>query len=422
MLEPLRDPRYRLLWLTGLAASTARWMDLVVLGWLALALTDSPLMVGVAAFCRTAPMMLVGPFAGVLADRLPRVRVMIAVQALNVVVASALALLFAVGLAGFGGLVALEILLGVAWVLDFPSRRTVLFAVVGRERLTIAVSLESMSMQGAKMIGPLMGGLLLSRVGPAACYLALAGISLGALAAAHRLDRRIALPGAPGGEPLLASLAAGLREVRGHPAILGVLAITVLMNTLVFPYQQILPVFARDVLQVGPVALGLLVGVEGLGALLSSLVIGARANHVKHAPVFAGSSLAAAVLLLAFSASPWYALSLALQLGIGAAESGFGTMQSAIVLLSAPEHARGRAMGILSACIGTQPLGSLWLGFLASRTGAPLATGLVAALAVVLMIPVALRLRAVGLDGRPPSRLSPGAAGLAKLVRRRALV
>jgi MFS family permease len=392
VLEPLRDPRYRLLWLMGLCAATARWMDLVVLGWLVLSLTDSPLMVGVAAFCRTAPMMLFGPFAGVLADQLPRVRVMIGVQALNVAVASALALLFAAGLGGFGILVALEVLLGVAWVLDFPSRRTVLFAVVGREQLTTAVSLESMSMQGAKMVGPLVGGILLSRLGPAACYVALAALSLGALAAARRLDRRIALPGAATSEPVLASLGAGLREVRGQPAILGVLAITVLMNALVFPYQQILPVFARDVLQVGPVALGLLVAAEGLGALASSLAIAARAGQVRHARLFGASSLAAALFLLAFAASPWYGLSLALQLGVGAAESGFGTMQSAIVLLDAPERARGRAMGILSACIGTQPLGSLWIGFLASRMGAPLATGLNALLAFVLMSPVAIRL------------------------------
>jgi hypothetical protein len=77
---------------------------------------------------------------------------------------------------------------------------------------------------------------------------------------------------------------------------------------------------------------------------------------------------------------------------MGVVESGFGTMQSAIILLAAPERARGRAMGILSACIGTQPLGSLWIGFLTSRAGAPLATGIEAALAFVLMVPVAIRL------------------------------
>lgn len=392
MLEPLRDVRYRILWVMGLCASTARWMDLLVLGWLALALTDSPLMVGVAAFCRAAPMMLLGPFAGVLADRLPRVRVMIWVQALNVAATTTLALLFAGGLAGFGTLVAIEVVLGVAWALDFPSRRTVLFAIAGRERLTTVVSLESMSMQGAKMIGPLLGGVLLARLGPSACYAALAGLSLGALAGARRLERHVSLPGTPGGEPVLASMAAGLREVRGHPAILGVLAVTILMNTLVFPYQQMLPVFARDVLRIGPAALGLLVAAEGLGAFAASLVIGARGGRVDHPRLFAGSSLAGALCLLAFALSPWYALSFLLQVGIGMAESGFGTMQSAIVLLSAPEGARGRAMGILSACIGTQPIGSLWIGFLASRAGAPLATALDAALACALMVPVALRL------------------------------
>jgi MFS family permease len=174
-----------------------------------------------------------------------------------------------------------------------------------------------------------------------------------------------------------------------------------------FPYQQMLPVFARDVLRVGPAGLGLLVGAEGLGALGASLAIGARGARVPHARLFAGSSLGGALLLLGFSLSPWYALSLALQLGIGIAESGFGTMQSAIVLLAAPERARGRAMGILSACIGTQPLGSLWIGFLASRAGAPFATGLDAALALVLMLPVAMRLARRRAIWPSPSGSSP---------------
>jgi MFS family permease len=345
-------------------------------------------------------MMVLGPFAGVLADRLPRVRVMITVQILNVTAASALALLFGAGIAGYGLLVAIEVVLGIAWVLDFPSRRTMLFVVAGRERLTAAVSLETMSMQAAKLVGPLLGGILLARLGPAACYLAFAGLSVGALAATWRLGRRVTLPGVLGSEPVLDSLFAGLREVRGHPAILGVLAVTVLMNTLVFPYQQMLPVFARDVLHVGPAPLGLLVGAQGLGALIASAVIGARGGPASQARLFVGSSLAGALLLLAFAWSPWYALSLALQLAIGATDSGFGTMQSAIVLLAAPERAQGRIMGILSACIGTQPVGSLWIGFLTSHVGAPLATGLSAALAFTLMVPVAARLLTAGSRAR----------------------
>jgi MFS family permease len=392
VLGPLRDARYRLLWVTGLCANAARWMDVVVLGWLALTLTDSPLMVGVAAFCRAAPMMALGPFAGVLADRMPRVRVMSAVQVLNIAAALVLALLFGAGLAGFGALVAIQAILGVAWVLDFPSRRTVLFVVAGRDRLTAAVSLETMSMQAAKMVGPLLGGLLLARAGPAACYVAFAALSAGAFVATRRLGRRISLPGSPGAEPVLESLQDGLREARRHPAVLGVLVVTVLMNTLVFPYQQMLPVFARDVLRVGPVPLGLLVAAQGLGALVSSALIGWRGGEIGHGRLFAGSAFTGALLLLAFAASPWYVLSLALQFAIGLTDSGFGTMQSAIVLLAAPERAHGRIMGILSACIGSQPLGSVWVGFLASNFGAPMATGLNAAVAAILMIPVTLRL------------------------------
>ena len=132
-------------------------------------------------------------------------------------------------------------------------------------------------------------------------------------------------------------------------------------------------------------------------------MIGARGGPAGHGRLFVGSSLAGALLLLAFAWSPWYALSLALQLAIGATDSGFATMQSAIVLLTAPVKAHGRVMGILSACIGTQPLGSLWIGFLASRMGAPLATGLNAALACLLMVPVALRLLAGPMGRRRPA-------------------
>jgi MFS family permease len=121
---------------------------------------------------------------------------------------------------------------------------------------------------------------------------------------------------------------------------------------------------------------------------------------VSHVRIFTGSSLAGALLLLAFAWSPSYALSLTLQLAIGATDSGFGTMQSAIVLLAAPERAHGRVMGILSACIGTQPFGSLWIGFLASGIGAPLATGINAALAFVVLVPVAVRLLAASAAAR----------------------
>ena len=258
--------------------------------------------------------------------------------------------------------------------------------------MTNAISLETVSMQLGKMAGPVLGGLLLGRLGAAGCYAALVLLYVAALALTLTLRPRIGrrAPPAAALEPL--ALLAGAREVWARPTIRGVLVITVLMNVLVFPYQQMLPVFARDVLRIGPELLGLLVAADGLGALVAALAIAAHRGFGLHAQLFAGGSMAAATLLLGFAASPWYGLSLVLLCLVGLAESGFATMQSALVLLSAPAAMRGRAMGVLSACIGTGPFGTLWIGLLASHVGAPLATAACSALALALMLPVALRM------------------------------
>jgi MFS family permease len=117
--EILREAPYRRLWFSGLCVNGARWMDLVLLGWLAFQLTDSPFMVAVAAFARSAPMMLLGPFTGLVADRMHRGRVLVFTQALGLATALALAAVFAAGRGGFWPMVGLKVLFGALWALDF---------------------------------------------------------------------------------------------------------------------------------------------------------------------------------------------------------------------------------------------------------------------------------------------------------------
>src|SRR5207249_4717158 len=159
------------------------------------------------------------------------------------------------------------------------------------------------------------------------------------------LSRQLKQP-TTGGEALVASVAAGLREAHSQPVVRAVLIITVVMNVLVFPYQQMLPVLARDFFRVGPELLGLLIAADGLGSLCGGLVLASWRGFKRHRELFVGGSLFAAGLVIAMAATPWYWLSLPVQAGIGLASFGFGTMQSTIVLLAAPERARGRAMGI----------------------------------------------------------------------------
>ena len=390
--EILREGAFRRLWLSGLCVNAARSMDLLVLGWLAFSLTGSPFMVGLAAFARSAPMMALGPFTGVVADRMHRGRVLVFTQTLGLATGLALAAVFATGHGGYGPLVGLELFFGVLWALDFPARRTGLYALVGPRRLASAVSLETISMQIAKMVGPVLAGVGLARVGPAACFASVAALYAGGLVVSLGLGPRIDGPARVSTGSVAASLGAGFRAAWREPTVRAVLVITVLMNVLHFPYQHMLPVFAREVLAAGPEGLGALVAAEGLGALVGALAIGSRGGFIAHRRAFAVAVLLAPMLLVVFAGSRWRWACLAILVLMGLAESGFAAMQSTLVLLSAPEATRGGVMGILSACIGTQPVGTLWIGLLAGGVGVPAAMAANGLVALVAMLPVAVPL------------------------------
>jgi predicted MFS family arabinose efflux permease len=230
------------------------------------------------------------------------------------------------------------------------------------------------------------------RSGPVGCYVALAALYLVALLLLVGLTRRVPLPASGTFEPILAGISTGLREVRVRPVILGVLLITIVMNTLILPYQQVWSVIARDVLRVGPELLGLLVAADGLGALTGALLIASRRDLRRQRELFVGGSLTAGLLVIAMVLAPWYLLALGFQYLLGIAESCFATMQATLCLLAASERARGRIMGLLVACIGTQPLGALWVGFLASQVGAPIAAASGAAVGLVVMAPLTIHM------------------------------
>ncbi|MBI2203829.1 MAG: MFS transporter [Candidatus Rokubacteria bacterium] len=388
-----QDAGYRRLWASGLCVNVARWMDLVTLGWLALQLTGSPFMVAVAAFARAAPMMVLGPFTGIIADRVSRGHLLLVTQAGNATVAVALATLFGAGAGAYAPLVALELAFGMLWSLDFPARRTALFSMLGASRVAQAVSLETVSMQIAKMGGPLIAGACLARLGPAACYGVMATVALAGFVVSLGLQHRIEAPrAARASSSLAATLASGLHAAWESGIVRAVLLITIAMNVLFFPYQHMLPVFARDVLAGGPTTLGALVAADGLGSLAGALAIAAYHGRLAHGRLFATAVLVAPFILVAFSASRSLASCLAFMVVIGVAESGFAAMQSTLVLLAAPAHARGGAMGILSACIGTQPLGTLAIGALAGTLGAPRAFALNAIVALAAIVPLAVPL------------------------------
>src|SRR5258705_6213171 len=276
-----------------------------------------------------------------------------------------------------------------ALALDFPARRTALYTLVGSRRVATAIPVETVWMQVAKMVGPVLAGVGLARLGPAPCYVGVAALYAVGLLVFVGLPGRIGGPSGRDVTSVVASLGAGFREAWREPTVRAVLLITVMMNVLFFPYQHMLPVFARHVLSVGPEWLGGLVAADGLGALLGALAIAGRRGFLPHGRIFGAAVLTAPFLLLGFPSPRWPWACLPVLVLIGACESAFAAMQSTLVLLQAPEASRGRAMGILSACIGTQPAGTLWIGFLAGGIGVPAAMAINGMAALVAMLPAA---------------------------------
>jgi predicted MFS family arabinose efflux permease len=261
------------------------------------------------------------------------------------------------------------------------------YDLVGPQQVVSAMSLETVNNTVGKFLGPLIGGLMIEMTGFAGVYSLLMAVYL--LALGLILQVKANLPAPPGpAQPIWRSLVTGLQYSLHNRVVLGVLCITVIMNALAFSYIQILPVVARDHLRVGPGLMGLLASADGMGTLVGALLLATMRKLPAHGRIFAFGALLELVSLLAFAASPWYALSCVLLFGVGLGNAGFSTMQSTIILLSAEPGMRGRAVGVLGLCIGSTPLGLLELGALSAAAGAPVAIGINAAVGLALWLPV----------------------------------
>ena len=391
--QALANSDYRLL----LGSSTLWWlahyMEMIVLGWLVLELTDSAGLVGLVGFCRSIPSLLVGGFGGLLADRIGRRPLIIASQTLTFCMYATVAVLLAVGMLALWHLVAIALTLGCAWAMDWPTRRALIPDLVGRPRVVDALMLENLGMSVARALGPLLAGIVLDAFNVLGCFLTLSGLSALSLLLLRALSRQpIPHTSSPTSASPLAQIRDSVRYVRQNQPILAVTLITMIMNMLAFPYMNFLPVFARDVLNQGPVGLGYLGASVGIGNVVGLFLVSWARRFASAGWIFIAGTLLHCLALLSFTTSSVFAVSWAFLLLVGIGHACFGIMQSSIVLLSAADERRGQAMGAIAVAIGAGPFGRLQTGALADAFGAPLAVGAEVALAALLVAAVAATL------------------------------
>jgi len=248
------------------------------------------------------------------------------------------------------------------------------------------MSLETINNNSGKIAGPLIGGVLIASTGFVGSYAAILALDAVSLLMISRLK----LPHRPLGEGTPVQVWRSLREGLGHSMgnrmVLGVLSMSLIMNSLVFPIQYFIPVIASDLLMVGPTLGGLLGSAEGIGNFLGGIILAVRRNIGQYGRVFAIGALLVAVMVTLVAWSPWFAVSFSLLLLGGLGQAGFSTMQSTMLLLESAPEMRGRTMGAQGVVNGMGHLvGGTEIGAIASAFGISIAIGLNAGAGILLI-------------------------------------
>lgn len=368
----LRHRNYRLFFVGQGVSLIGTWLTRVALGWWVYRLTGSELVLGVTSFAAQIPTFLLAPFGGVVVDRYDRHRILVVTQALAMLQSVLLTLLALSSRQSVPLILALATFQGLINAFDTPARQAFLVEMVEtKDDLPNAIALNSSMVNGARLLGPSVAGVLIAAFGEAGCF-AIDSVSyLGVLASllAMRLPQKLRKVEA---RPVLLELTNGVRYVAREPALSKVLLVVALTSLTGAPYTTLMPVFAGEILGGGPYTLGFLMAGAGLGAVTGAVWLAGRPNvlGLDRAVAAAVSTFGAALMAFALSRELWLSLPLVVVAGGGmmVALASSNTIVQTIV----DEDKRGRVMSLYTmAFFGMVPFGALAFGSLAARIGAP---------------------------------------------------
>jgi MFS family permease len=374
--EALGFREFRLLWLGQLGSAMTLWMDQVTRGWLMYDLTGSALQLGLVTLVQVLPLLLLSPVAGTAADRYGRKTQLVIAQLLNVPPALILGILVISGRVEPWHLYATGLAAAIVQVFQQPARQALIPESVDRARLTNAIGLTSIAFNVSRSVGPAIAGAIIALVGAGGSYLVQALIyGLTTLAALQ-----LRLPNLPSTTPggnverprsFLASTVEGWQYIAAHETIRTAMLVSVMAQFLGMSFTILLPVFARDVLEVGPAGQGFLLTAQGLGALCSAFVVASmRDSAPKGKLVIIGVTLYG-LLELGFSASHWFAVSVAFMVLIGVCHVAANALVQTIIQGHAAPALQGRVIAVWQQNQVFNVAGGLLAGAAASQWGAP---------------------------------------------------
>ena len=367
MFAALRIRNYRLYFSGQVISNTGTWMQRIAQDWLVLELTNSPLAVGITTALQFLPMLLLGLWGGLIADRYPKRVLLLMTQISMGLLAAILAVLTLADVVQVWQIYLIALGLGLATVVDNPARQVFVNEMVPPQLVRNAVGLNSGNFQLARMVGPAVAGLLISAVGSgwafainAASYL---GVIAGLLAMRNR-ELRI-LPRTPRGP---GQLRAGLRYVKERPQLLWPIVLVFFLGTFGYNFAIILSAYAKDVFVSGADLYGLLNTAMAGGSVVGALLAARRATS-RLALLFSAAA-GFAVLLVLLGLTPWLPLFLVLLVVTGLVSVTFNTLGNSTIQLATDPEFRGRVMSIyMLVFMGSTPLGSLVVGAITDEWG-----------------------------------------------------
>ena len=366
----LKHRNYRLFFVGQGLSLVGTWAQQVAMSWLTWRLTGSPFLLGVVAFSANAGMLLLGTFAGVMVDRVDRRRALLVTQSLLMAQAATLAVITHLGVVDVSHLIALALFLSVVQVFDVVLRQASYVHFVGdRADLPNALALNSMMVNGARVIGPALAGLVLAVTSEAVCF-AINALSFLAVLASLAHMRLPTPPHPPGGAGWWASFVEGARYTLGFAPARAILGLVATTSFTIVPYSSLMPIYAKVHFAGGPQTLGFLLSAAGGGALVAMVWLAGRNTVRGLGRVIAYAALASGLALAAFSHLDVYPLALALMVPVGGGVTLAAASSNTILQTVVEDRLRGRVAGFYTlAFLGVAPLGHITAGAVADAIG-----------------------------------------------------
>ena len=388
----LQHRNYRLFFIGQLISVAGTWMQSIAQGWLVYQISQSEFSLGLVGFAGAIPVLLVSPWGGVLADIMPKRTLMVITQTASMLNAFLLAVLTFTGVVQVWHIIALAAVSGLINAFDAPARQSFVVDLVGREDLTNAIAMNSMMFNGARVIGPAIGGVILAVLGAGWCFL-VNGLTFLAVIAGL-LMMRISRPAVPPRiHHPLQQLKDGVRYAASRQDIVGLLLLSSILGIFGISYSSQLPAYVDQVYHVDATGYGIISAAVGLGAVSGAFLVAQFHDRLHRGPLLFYSNIIYASLLLVFSINPYFPLALVIAFGLGVCFMLQMNSLNSLLQLRVSDQMRGRVLSLYTLTFfGLSPFGSLLVGTLAEQWSLTGTVALAAVITAVLSITVYIRI------------------------------